>query len=129
VVDDPGARVGQPQFLEDVELQRLREFRRVHTASVHYRHADALQVLEPVQRVERRLRVASEVCRRGCAVHDDRILRFLFGRVPHVGRGVEPHVGELAAVQLLEERLEPVRVFVVDGDGLVLLGLRHGGAR
>src|SRR4051812_42628842 len=73
---------------------------------------------QPVERVERRLPVPAQIRGRARAIHDERVWHVVFGWIERVRGGVEAHVGQAAALELREERLEPFWVFVVDGDRL-----------
>ena len=67
-----------------------------------------------MQRVEGRLPVAAQIRRRARAIDDERVGHVVLGRIEDVRRGVEPHVRQSAPLELGEERLEPVGMFVVD---------------
>ena len=71
-----------------------------------------------MQRVERRLAVAAQIRRRARAVEDERIRHVVLRRIEDVRRRVEAHVRQAAPLELGEERLEPVGMFVVDRDRL-----------
>src|SRR5512146_3028213 len=70
-----------------------------------------------MQRMEGRLPVATQVRRRARAIHDERVGDVVFGWIEAVRGGVEPDVRQVAPLELGEERLEPVGMLVVDGDG------------
>src|SRR6185437_16986059 len=55
------------------------------------------------------------------AVEDEPVIAFAveLGRIEVVLSGIDADVRRLAAVKLGKQRLEPVRVFVIDGNGLL----------
>src|SRR5438309_683453 len=77
---------------------------------------------QPVQRVERALRMAPEIRRWARAIEDDRVRNVLgiFGGIVRMRRGVEPLVWNAAPFQLGEQRFEPVRMLVVDRERLLV---------
>src|SRR4051812_32114429 len=67
--------------------------------------------------------MSAQVGGRTRAVHDERVGNVVLRRVEDVCRSVEPDVVAAAPIELGEERLEPVGVFVVNGNRL------HGAVR
>lgn len=72
---------------------------------------------EVIARVEDRLSVASLPGRRAHAVEDEGELVFQLGWIETVPGGVDPDMRDVPPRELGEERLEPVRMLVVNGDG------------
>src|SRR5262245_41822736 len=97
--------------------------------SVDDRNADTLEMPQPVQRVERRLTVAAQIRRRARTIEHERIRCVVFRWIEDVRGRVESRVRQTAPLQLGEERLEPVGMFVVDRDGLHWSAIRIEGRR
>ena len=122
-VREPSLRVWDAEFFEYLELQRLGGIHLVRGSAVDDWDADALEVAEPLQRIERRLPVTTQVCRRTRTIEDERIRRRAFPRIVRVRRGIEPHIWHASPIQLGEQRAEPIGVLVEDGDRV------HGDSR
>ena len=114
--------------LEQQQLERLRGLRDVRLVPVDHAHTVALEVRQVMERVEDRVAVPAQVRRRAHPVEHERVRRPAVPGFELVGGRVEPYVRHAAALQLLEQRPEPVRVLVIDGDG-VLGGRLHARVR
>jgi hypothetical protein len=126
MVDDPCRRERQAQRLEEGQLQRLRGLDAERAEPVHHAHAEVLEMGQVVQRVEDAVAAAAQVGRRAHAVEDQAELAAVaVGGVVAVAAGIERYVGDGAAIELGEERPEPLRVLVVDGNRSG--GRGHGG--
>ena len=74
--------------------------------------------------------MAARKRRRAHPIDDQGIRRFALSRIKAMLMGQETVEGCPSELQLREERLEPLRMFVVDGDGFItgsLLGIPHSG--
>jgi hypothetical protein len=123
VVHDAGRRIADAELLEHLDLRRLRDLDRVDRAAVDDRHADALEVAQPGQGVERGLTPAAHVGRWAGAVDDQRERRRALGRIERVARRVDARERERPALEHGEQGAKPVRVLVEDADGRAR---RHG---
>src|SRR4051812_16620810 len=81
---------------------------------------------EPVQRVKRALPVSAEIRGRTRSVEGEGERDFTLRRIERVRGGFEACVRHTASLQLDEERLEPVGMFVVDRDGMHVVGPGQG---
>src|SRR5689334_11026291 len=75
-------------------------------------------MLQPMQRVEGRLAMTAQVRRRARPGEDKRVRHVALRGIERVRRGVQADGRYAAALQLGEERLDPVGMFVVDRDGM-----------
>ena len=117
MVDHARRRERQAERLQQRQLQRLRRLDAERRQAVDDAHAELLEVGEVVQRVEDAVAAAAQVRRRAHAVEHEPVLRAVaVGRVVGVPLGVQRLVGHAAAIELGEQRPEPVRVLVVDAD-------------
>ena len=109
---------GDAELVHQHELAGLGELRAERLEAVEDLYAAGLEVLQKAQRVEDLVAMIAVPGRRAHAVEDEGVL--LFGMVRRVVEMVgreKLYVRRAAAVQLGKQRLEPVRLLVIDGDG------------
>jgi hypothetical protein len=75
------------------------------------------EVFEIVEGVENALGTFAEVGGGAHAIEEQREVRPAFFDGEFMSGRIEPDVRDPAGVQLFEERFEPVRMFVINGDG------------
>src|SRR5207247_7338285 len=88
--------------------------------AVNYRHIQAVEVGEVLERVENGGAPPALPGRGTQPVEQERrtaVPRGRGRRVEAVGRRVDPEVGQASVLQLREEGVEPVGMLVIDGDG------------
>ena len=121
-MDHARFRVGQAEVVEQRELGGLGEFGAKGLEAVDDADSAALEVFEIAEGVEDGVAVLAVPCRWAHAVDDERILIFgvVFGGVG-VLDGVQLDVVRAATVEFGEEGFEPVLLFVVDREGLVVV--------
>jgi len=116
IVDHPRSRIREVELLEYVELERLRNLHLVGGGTVHERNSDPLEVTQPAQSMKGYLLVSAQVRRRTRSIENQRVGRLSLGRIVVMRRGIDARVGYLAPIELGEQRLEPIRMLVVDRD-------------
>ena len=115
-VREPRLGIRHPQLFEQVELKRFRRIHPVCGRAIHDRDADAVQVAQPLQRVERRLAVSAQIGGRARAVEHQRVRYASLRGVVRVRRGIEPDVRHAPPIQLGEQGAKPIGMLVEDGD-------------
>jgi hypothetical protein len=120
MVHDPSSRNGKSKLLEQRDLQRLARLESISSGAVEDVDLLLLEVAEVVVGVEDGGAAAAFPRRRTHPVEHERgtvaVPRRL-ARIESMLAGVDEGIRRLAPVELMEERPEPVRVFVVDRDG------------
>src|SRR4029079_3559258 len=116
VVDDQRPRIGKPELVEDVKLQCLGRLHRLARRAVHHRDANPLEVSQPALGMKGYLTMSAQICRRTGAIEYEGERRRRLRRVIRMRGGVDALVAQTAPIELGEQRLEPVRMLVVDRD-------------
>ena len=116
-VDDASLGVRDAELVHQRELAGFRKLGAEGLEAVEDFDAASFEVLEEPEGVENLVAVVAIPGGRRHAIEDEGVLllRMVFGGVEVVG-GVELDVRCAATVELGEERLEPVRLLVIDGD-------------
>ena len=121
VVDDPCAGIGHAEPLEQIQLRRLRDLEAPRVQPVDDGNAPALDVVEVGQRGLNRMPVTARPRRRAHAV-DQQIEARVERGVPCQRRGVNGYPGQAAPIERRKQRLEPLGMFVQNGNSHQVLG-------
>ena len=117
-VDHPRARRGQAEFGQERQLQRLGNLVGERPRAVDDARAEPFQMREIVQRVQDGAAAAAQVRGRTHAVEQHRERALAVGRIVEERFArVDAAVSDPAPVEFGEKRPEPIRMFVVDGEG------------
>ena len=116
VVDDACAGMRETQLFEDLELKCFRDLDRKRLRPVNHLDVTALQISKPIESEERRLGFAAQISRRARAIEYEGKRNVVLLGIVHVGVCIDAYIRNASPVELREKRLEPVRVFVENGD-------------
>src|SRR5882762_2569994 len=118
MIDDPRFRIRQSQFFQVRQLQRFRNLMIEATVAIDDAHALTFEVRKIVERIENPVPQSPLPRRRAHAIEEQRIIALRRRNIKIVVPRINLQPRHAAFIQLLKQRPEPVRMLVVNGDGL-----------
>src|SRR5467141_1772595 len=118
MIDDSRFRIRQTQFFQVGQLQRFRNLMIEATVAIDDAHAFTFEMRKIVERIENSVPQPPLPRRRAHAIEKQRILALRRCHIVVMVPCINLQPRHAALLQLLKQRPEPVRMLVVNGDGL-----------